>query len=94
MKLPNISITKNESGQHAWNRVISYMCALTMCVAFIKEATTNALEWLDYIGFGAGMAIAYSPVLAVKIIAAWRGKSCDAPPATPGKIPPAPEGGY
>jgi hypothetical protein len=73
IKWPELKITKGTS-QHQQNRLISYVAAAGMTIAFIKESATNALEWKDYIGYGIGMAISYSPVLAVKIMAVWKGQ--------------------
>jgi hypothetical protein len=63
-----MKITRNERGSHALNRVISFIGAMAMTIAFIKEAWTNSLVWLDYIGFALGMTITYSPVLGAKLL--------------------------
>jgi len=79
--IPNLQITRNDKGQHALNKVLSLAAALVLSMAFIKEAGTNTLEWLDYIGYSCGMALSYAPAAVAKVIAAMRGIPEQTPPA-------------
>jgi hypothetical protein len=63
-----IRLMKNEQGKTALNRVGAVGAMIILSVAFIKEAGTNSLEWLDYVGYATGMTISYAPVAAVKLI--------------------------
>ncbi len=76
-----LKITRDENGKHRWDKLVSYWSCVILSIAFIKEAGTNTLEWLDYIGYACGMAISFSPYLGVKFIQAWRGQG--EPPEAP-----------
>jgi len=76
--IPKFQITKNQRGQHALNKVLSLVAAVILSAGFLKEASTNVLEWLDYIGYSCGMALSYAPAAVAKVIAAMRGNPAPA----------------
>lgn len=60
-------------GRHKLGKWITVLGAITLSGGFIKEATTNHLEWLDYIGYAVGMTVMYAPSKATDLIYALKG---------------------
>lgn len=59
----------HEGGKLSLQRIISLMAAVTLSVAFAKNAWMFELSFMQYIGYALGMAFSASPALAGKFIA-------------------------
>jgi hypothetical protein len=66
-------LVTDDMGRHRLGKWITVLGAITLSGGFIKEATTNHLEWLDYIGYAVGMTIMYAPAKATDLIYALKG---------------------
>lgn len=73
-KIPGLDTTKDERGNHRWDKLISFWTCISLTIVFIKHASVATVDWTYFIAYPVGMAISCSPYLAIKLITAWRGE--------------------
>lgn len=59
----------HEGGKLSLQRCISLLSAVTLSVAFAKNAWMYELDFMQYVGYALGMAFSASPALAGKFLA-------------------------
>ena len=65
-----VNSAKNEQGKFGLGRILTWVGAIMLTVAFNRESLSRELAWMDYIAYPVGMMIVYAPAKATDIIKA------------------------